>query len=210
MKSSVLFTRHESRVVTYRHLYVTCMFTKCDRQILRSIPLTELEHTQTFLCMCFTVHNLQGPQTSWVWKKSKGSLWTTSNWLWRDMWRTVTGYNCCKHCVQQNENIFIHSCCRFHLNWLYFVFQFNPESKLSKDNQFYNKAPTANDEVHVLVCVIHANTVSQMPEETVRKIQDIRMEANELSKTPVFVPPLELQSLPVAWFAELFTHFKVI
>uniref|UniRef100_A0A8C9ZDF1 Interferon-induced protein 44-like n=1 Tax=Sander lucioperca TaxID=283035 RepID=A0A8C9ZDF1_SANLU len=60
-------------------------------------------------------------------------------------------------------------------------YAFNPESTLSEDNQFYNKHPTTNDKVHVLVCVIDANTVINMSEEIVKKIRDIRMEASKLS-----------------------------
>ncbi|XP_032366032.1 interferon-induced protein 44 isoform X1 [Etheostoma spectabile] len=59
-------------------------------------------------------------------------------------------------------------------------YKFNPDSKLSKDNQFYNKGPTNNDKVHVLVCVINANTLSQLSENIVKKIREIRKEASEL------------------------------
>ena len=62
--------------------------------------------------------------------------------------------------------------------------QFNPESTLSeKDLTFYNKHPTANDKVHVLVCVIDANTVSEMSDEIQDKIHNIRMEASKLSES---------------------------
>ncbi|KAA8582972.1 hypothetical protein FQN60_015518 [Etheostoma spectabile] len=61
-----------------------------------------------------------------------------------------------------------------------FTKKFNPDSKLSKDNQFYNKGPTNNDKVHVLVCVIDANTLSQLSENIVKKIREIRKEASEL------------------------------
>ncbi|KAL7388780.1 hypothetical protein ABVT39_020533 [Epinephelus coioides] len=59
---------------------------------------------------------------------------------------------------------------------------FNPESALSDDNtyHFYNNNPTDNDKVHVLVCVIPANTVSQIRAETVQKIRNIRTEATKL------------------------------
>lgn len=69
-----------------------------------------------------------------------------------------------------------------HLTGFKCLFQFNPESKLSKDDQFYNESPTANDKVHVLVCVIDANTASQIRDETVKKIRDIRMEASDLGE----------------------------
>ncbi|XP_073348587.1 interferon-induced protein 44-like [Pagrus major] len=59
-------------------------------------------------------------------------------------------------------------------------YKFDPESKLSEYNPFYNKYPKTNDKVHVLVCVIDANTVSTMRDETMQKIRDIRMEASDL------------------------------
>ncbi|KAM8725342.1 interferon-induced protein 44-like [Acanthopagrus schlegelii] len=59
-------------------------------------------------------------------------------------------------------------------------YQFNPASKLSENNPFYNKNPSTNDRVHVLVLVIDANTVSVMSGETVKKIRDIRREASDL------------------------------
>lgn len=58
---------------------------------------------------------------------------------------------------------------------------FNPEKKLSKDDErYYNSAPTENDKVHVLVCVVDANTVSLMNDATVEAIQDVRDEATDL------------------------------
>ncbi|XP_038583574.1 interferon-induced protein 44-like [Micropterus salmoides] len=59
-------------------------------------------------------------------------------------------------------------------------YRFKPESPLSEGDQFYNKYPTANDKVHVLVCVINANTVSRMTELTVQNIRNVRMEASNL------------------------------
>nr|XP_004576238.1 interferon-induced protein 44 [Maylandia zebra] len=57
---------------------------------------------------------------------------------------------------------------------------FNPENKLSKGDRYYNRTPTENDKVHVLVCVVDANTASLMNDATVEAIQDVRDEATEL------------------------------
>ncbi|XP_074471672.1 interferon-induced protein 44-like [Sebastes fasciatus] len=76
-------------------------------------------------------------------------------------------------------------------------YKFDPESMLTdlRPNAFYNEHPTDNDKVHVLVCVVPANTVSQVRDETcvvpantgsqviektVQKIREIREEATEL------------------------------
>nr|XP_024655110.1 interferon-induced protein 44-like [Maylandia zebra] len=57
---------------------------------------------------------------------------------------------------------------------------FNPENKLSKGDRYYNRTPTENDKVHVLVCVVDTNTASLMSDATVEAIQDVRDEATEL------------------------------
>ncbi|XP_068565209.1 interferon-induced protein 44-like [Cebidichthys violaceus] len=59
-------------------------------------------------------------------------------------------------------------------------YTFNPESKLSKDDQHYNPSPSANDRVHVLVSVIDANTASRMDDKVLNAIIDIREEASDL------------------------------
>ncbi|XP_076612312.1 interferon-induced protein 44-like [Chaetodon auriga] len=72
-------------------------------------------------------------------------------------------------------------------------YRFNPQSRLSEDDRFYNKSPTANDKVHVLVCVIDANKLS-MKEEVLQKIKDIRKEASDLGipQVVIFTKPDEL------------------
>uniref|UniRef100_A0A3Q3KVC9 Interferon-induced protein 44-like n=1 Tax=Mastacembelus armatus TaxID=205130 RepID=A0A3Q3KVC9_9TELE len=57
---------------------------------------------------------------------------------------------------------------------------FDLESKLSEQDGFYNRSPNLNDQVHVLVCVVPADTLAQMPEEVVKKIRNIRKEARDL------------------------------
>uniref|UniRef100_A0A8C9YVE2 Interferon-induced protein 44-like n=2 Tax=Sander lucioperca TaxID=283035 RepID=A0A8C9YVE2_SANLU len=59
-------------------------------------------------------------------------------------------------------------------------YTFNPESKISKEDRYYNLAPTANDKVHVLVCVVDASTLSQMSPKAIETLQDIREEASDL------------------------------
>ncbi|XP_076612305.1 interferon-induced protein 44-like [Chaetodon auriga] len=66
-------------------------------------------------------------------------------------------------------------------------YTFNPHSKLSVDDRFYKKSPTANDKVHVLVCVIDANKLSIMKEEVLQKIRDIRAEASDLGIPQVVI-----------------------
>ncbi|XP_027131716.1 interferon-induced protein 44-like, partial [Larimichthys crocea] len=61
-----------------------------------------------------------------------------------------------------------------------FVFQFNPVSKLSEGDQFYNNSPTDNDKVHVLVCVFPGHTVANIQDDVVQKIVEIRKEASDL------------------------------
>ncbi|KAL4008258.1 hypothetical protein ACER0C_002110 [Sarotherodon galilaeus] len=59
-------------------------------------------------------------------------------------------------------------------------YTFNPENKLSKGDRYYNRTPTENDKVHILVCVVDANTASLMKDPTVEAIQDVRDEATDL------------------------------
>lgn len=63
------------------------------------------------------------------------------------------------------------------------VFQFNPERNILKGGQFYNRNPTANDKVHVLVSVIDASKVEKMKNEIEETLQDIREEANDLGES---------------------------
>uniref|UniRef100_A0A3Q1H6P7 G domain-containing protein n=1 Tax=Anabas testudineus TaxID=64144 RepID=A0A3Q1H6P7_ANATE len=65
-------------------------------------------------------------------------------------------------------------------------YRFNPESKLSA-GPFYNEAPTANDRVHVLVCVVPADKLPCMKAEVKKKIRDARLEASRLGIPQVAV-----------------------
>ncbi|XP_074471662.1 interferon-induced protein 44-like [Sebastes fasciatus] len=77
-------------------------------------------------------------------------------------------------------------------------YKFDPESMLTdlRPNAFYNEHPTDNDKVHVLVCVVPANTVSQVRDETVRKIREIRMEATKLDIPQVAILTMIDQACP--------------
>ncbi|XP_051244166.1 interferon-induced protein 44-like isoform X4 [Dicentrarchus labrax] len=59
-------------------------------------------------------------------------------------------------------------------------YYFKPNSTISEDDRHYNKTPTLNDKVHVLVCVIPANTVNLLSVETVKKMRDVRLGARDM------------------------------
>ncbi|KAK2889773.1 hypothetical protein Q8A73_018073 [Channa argus] len=66
-------------------------------------------------------------------------------------------------------------------------YTFNPECRISEEDRFYNTNPTDNDKVHVLVCVVPADTLSVMQDQVVQKIRNIRMEASQLGIPQVAV-----------------------
>lgn len=59
-------------------------------------------------------------------------------------------------------------------------YEFKPGHPLDDTDLDYNLSPTLQDRVHVLVCVIPANSVSLLSDEMVRKIRDIRLEASDM------------------------------
>ncbi|XP_031728114.1 interferon-induced protein 44-like isoform X2 [Anarrhichthys ocellatus] len=59
-------------------------------------------------------------------------------------------------------------------------YEINPCSKISEDNQNYNKYPTLNDQVHVVVCVIAATTENILSEESMKQMRDVRLAARDL------------------------------
>lgn len=129
--------------------------------------------------------------TSWAWIQSKVSLWTMSNWLWWDMWRTGMWYYFLRTLTLFSNTSLCHYF-ELYLYWnghhgFYAVFQFDPESKLSKDDPRFNKSPTDNNKVHVLVCVVAANTGSRTRAEIVQKIREIRSEASDLGERKMFL-----------------------
>ncbi|XP_035854771.1 interferon-induced protein 44-like [Sander lucioperca] len=58
-------------------------------------------------------------------------------------------------------------------------YKFNPSSPLSDDDPGYNPRPSADDQVHVLVCVLSANS-AEIPDSVLKKMADIREAASEL------------------------------
>lgn len=62
------------------------------------------------------------------------------------------------------------------------MFQFSRNSQLSAGSGFYNRAPTNNDKVHVLVCVFPADILFPLSDNVVRMIQQIRLEARDLGE----------------------------
>ncbi|KAK7882751.1 hypothetical protein WMY93_028925 [Mugilogobius chulae] len=59
-------------------------------------------------------------------------------------------------------------------------YKFNPVSTLSESNtQFYNPSPTAEDKVHLLVCVLSANAPEIKP-SVIQKMKEIRESARDL------------------------------
>ncbi|KAF1383080.1 hypothetical protein PFLUV_G00150610 [Perca fluviatilis] len=58
-------------------------------------------------------------------------------------------------------------------------YKFNPSSPLSPEDPSYNPRPSANDKVHVLVCVLSANS-AEITDSVLKKMADIREAASEL------------------------------
>ncbi|KAM8748346.1 interferon-induced protein 44-like isoform 1-T2 [Acanthopagrus schlegelii] len=58
-------------------------------------------------------------------------------------------------------------------------YKFNPVSPLSSEDPGYNPEPSADDKVHVLVCVFSANS-AETTESVLQKMADIRQAASDL------------------------------
>nr|XP_046259639.1 interferon-induced protein 44-like isoform X2 [Scatophagus argus] len=58
-------------------------------------------------------------------------------------------------------------------------YKFNPVSSLSSSDQGYNPSPSADDKVHVLVCVLSANS-TDIDTSVLQKMADIREAASDL------------------------------
>ncbi|XP_060945505.1 interferon-induced protein 44-like [Limanda limanda] len=59
-------------------------------------------------------------------------------------------------------------------------YKFDPYKELMEGDDGFNSDPTLEDKVHVLVCVVPADTVSRLSDEMVKKIREVRLAASEL------------------------------
>ncbi|KAL7378575.1 hypothetical protein ABVT39_015831 [Epinephelus coioides] len=59
-------------------------------------------------------------------------------------------------------------------------YTFNPIAKISEDDNYYNKDPALKDQVHVLVCVVSAETLNILSDEHVEKMREVRMAARDM------------------------------
>ncbi|KAG9276837.1 interferon-induced protein 44-like isoform X3 [Astyanax mexicanus] len=60
-------------------------------------------------------------------------------------------------------------------------YPFNPNSPLTEHNHYYLKNPTMSDRIHCLVCVIQADRIFMMDEDTIQKMQRVREEAKRMA-----------------------------
>lgn len=65
----------------------------------------------------------------------------------------------------------------------FYILQFNPVSPLSSSDPSHNATPSPGDRVHVLVCVLSANS-TEIKESVLQKMADIREAASEMGKSP--------------------------
>ncbi|KAL3987231.1 growth arrest and DNA-damage-inducible protein [Sarotherodon galilaeus] len=59
-------------------------------------------------------------------------------------------------------------------------YKFNPGSSLSEHDHDYNKEPTLNDKVHVLVSVIDANRAKLLSDDLIKQMRDVRLAASDM------------------------------
>uniref|UniRef100_A0AAQ4Q9C4 G domain-containing protein n=1 Tax=Gasterosteus aculeatus aculeatus TaxID=481459 RepID=A0AAQ4Q9C4_GASAC len=66
-------------------------------------------------------------------------------------------------------------------------YKFNPCSEISENDPNYNKSPTLEDKVHVLVCIIDASRASLLSNESKKKMREVRLAASRLGIPEVVV-----------------------
>ncbi|TNN27222.1 Interferon-induced protein 44 [Liparis tanakae] len=59
-------------------------------------------------------------------------------------------------------------------------YNFDPRSVISEDDPNYNKEPTLEDKVHVLVCVIDASTLHLQGDNYLRQMREVRLAAADM------------------------------
>ncbi|TNN57639.1 Interferon-induced protein 44 [Liparis tanakae] len=59
-------------------------------------------------------------------------------------------------------------------------YNFDPHSVISEDDPNYNKEPTLEDKVHVLVCVIDASRVDILSDNHFRQMREVRLAASDM------------------------------
>uniref|UniRef100_A0A3B4G4G5 Interferon-induced protein 44-like n=1 Tax=Pundamilia nyererei TaxID=303518 RepID=A0A3B4G4G5_9CICH len=59
-------------------------------------------------------------------------------------------------------------------------YTFNPQSSLSEHDHKYNKEPTLNDKVHVLVSVLDANKIKLMSDDIIKQMRTVRLAARDM------------------------------
>ncbi|KAL6488189.1 hypothetical protein MHYP_G00019300 [Metynnis hypsauchen] len=57
---------------------------------------------------------------------------------------------------------------------------FNPIIKLTEDNKYYNKDPSLNDQIHCLVNIIPADTISMIKDDFIQHMKKVREEASSM------------------------------
>ncbi|KAF3846480.1 hypothetical protein F7725_003558 [Dissostichus mawsoni] len=58
-------------------------------------------------------------------------------------------------------------------------YKFNPISTLSENNQHYNRDPSLNDRVHVLVCIIPGSIAGMQDDDSVKRLMEVRLAARD-------------------------------
>ncbi|KAM9327926.1 interferon-induced protein 44-like [Pholidichthys leucotaenia] len=58
-------------------------------------------------------------------------------------------------------------------------YTFNPNTILTESDPSYNRTPSLHDQVHVLVCVVSAATLTILDDEHMQKLRDVRLAARD-------------------------------